>query len=369
MTRVIFAGGGTGGHLYPGLAIARALVRERPSIEPFFVGARRGIERNVLPKTEFPPRAARSPSALSQRDLEELADARRRGRRLASLRRACEARPPGADCRHRRLRRGPRARVRRGASHPNRAAGGRQLSRPHGALLQPLVARDLPELSRGGARAPLRITQARSSTPARRSSRRHRRAPTARWRAQRWNFPRDRRARAAHLRRQPGFAARSTASSPSGSSAGLPDDLYIIWGTGHATYDEFKRCEGPRVRVRDYLSPIAEAYAATDFALARAGAMTTAELFAWGIPAAARAAAHGGGRPSDDQRRDARARAARRCTSRSRSSASSGSTPPCAVSSTRPPNCGGCPTGAAARARPHAAQEIARHIAALLDAR
>jgi UDP-N-acetylglucosamine--N-acetylmuramyl-(pentapeptide) pyrophosphoryl-undecaprenol N-acetylglucosamine transferase len=37
--------------------------------------------------------------------------------------------------------------------------------------------------------------------------------------------------------------------------------------------------------VRDYLSPIAEAYAATDLALARAGAMTTAELFAWGIPA------------------------------------------------------------------------------------
>src|SRR5437764_1052364 len=54
MTRIVFAGGGTGGHLYPGIAIARALVRARPSIEPFFVGARRGIERDVLPKTEFP---------------------------------------------------------------------------------------------------------------------------------------------------------------------------------------------------------------------------------------------------------------------------------------------------------------------------
>ena len=54
MTRIVFAGGGTGGHLYPGIAIARALVRARPTIEPFFVGARRGIERDVLPKTEFP---------------------------------------------------------------------------------------------------------------------------------------------------------------------------------------------------------------------------------------------------------------------------------------------------------------------------
>jgi UDP-N-acetylglucosamine--N-acetylmuramyl-(pentapeptide) pyrophosphoryl-undecaprenol N-acetylglucosamine transferase len=66
---------------------------------------------------------------------------------------------------------------------------------------------------------------------------------------------------------------------------GLPENLYVIWGTGRGTYNEFKRCEGPRVRVRDYLAPIADAYAAADLALARAGAMTTAELFAWGIPA------------------------------------------------------------------------------------
>src|SRR5947209_8161405 len=54
MTRIVFAGGGTGGHLYPGIAIARALVRADPSIEPFFVGAHRGIERNVFPTLEFP---------------------------------------------------------------------------------------------------------------------------------------------------------------------------------------------------------------------------------------------------------------------------------------------------------------------------
>ena len=65
---------------------------------------------------------------------------------------------------------------------------------------------------------------------------------------------------------------------------GLPPDLYLIWGTGRATFEQFKQYERPNVRVRDYLSPIAEAYAATDIALARAGAMTTAELFAWGIP-------------------------------------------------------------------------------------
>ena len=49
--RVVFTGGGTGGHLYPALAVARALTKLRPDVEPFFVGARRGIERNVLPNS------------------------------------------------------------------------------------------------------------------------------------------------------------------------------------------------------------------------------------------------------------------------------------------------------------------------------
>jgi UDP-N-acetylglucosamine--N-acetylmuramyl-(pentapeptide) pyrophosphoryl-undecaprenol N-acetylglucosamine transferase len=38
------------------------------------------------------------------------------------------------------------------------------------------------------------------------------------------------------------------------------------------------------VRVRPYLAPIADAYAASDLAITRAGAMTTAELAAWQIP-------------------------------------------------------------------------------------
>jgi UDP-N-acetylglucosamine--N-acetylmuramyl-(pentapeptide) pyrophosphoryl-undecaprenol N-acetylglucosamine transferase len=67
--------------------------------------------------------------------------------------------------------------------------------------------------------------------------------------------------------------------------AGIPEDLHLIWMTGKASFAEFASLDGGRVRVREYLSPIADAYAATDLALVRAGAMTTAELFAWGIPA------------------------------------------------------------------------------------
>ncbi|MBI4544482.1 MAG: undecaprenyldiphospho-muramoylpentapeptide beta-N-acetylglucosaminyltransferase [Gemmatimonadetes bacterium] len=54
MSRVLFAGGGTGGHLYPALALAAALREERPGVEVHFVGARRGVEADVLPAQGVP---------------------------------------------------------------------------------------------------------------------------------------------------------------------------------------------------------------------------------------------------------------------------------------------------------------------------
>lgn len=54
MTRILFAGGGTGGHLYPALALGAALEAERPGIELHFVGARRGVEARVLPERGRP---------------------------------------------------------------------------------------------------------------------------------------------------------------------------------------------------------------------------------------------------------------------------------------------------------------------------
>jgi UDP-N-acetylglucosamine--N-acetylmuramyl-(pentapeptide) pyrophosphoryl-undecaprenol N-acetylglucosamine transferase len=58
----------------------------------------------------------------------------------------------------------------------------------------------------------------------------------------------------------------------------LPSDVYLIWATGRGTYDQFRGRESERVRVRAYISPMQDAYAAADLAVARAGAMSTAEM-------------------------------------------------------------------------------------------
>jgi len=51
--RILIAGGGTGGHVYPGLAVAEALLTERPDSEVRFAGTRRGLEYLVVPKSGF----------------------------------------------------------------------------------------------------------------------------------------------------------------------------------------------------------------------------------------------------------------------------------------------------------------------------
>ena len=51
--KVVIAGGGTGGHLYPGIALAKALRKEDMDIEINFIGTKQGIESRVLPGEGF----------------------------------------------------------------------------------------------------------------------------------------------------------------------------------------------------------------------------------------------------------------------------------------------------------------------------
>lgn len=50
---ILIAGGGTGGHLYPGIALARELMRRDPATKVSFVGTAQGIEARVVPREGF----------------------------------------------------------------------------------------------------------------------------------------------------------------------------------------------------------------------------------------------------------------------------------------------------------------------------
>ncbi len=283
MTRIIFAGGGTGGHLYPGLAIARALVKARPSIEPFFVGALRGIERDVLPQSEF-PHVLLDLHPLYRtavwKNAQTLVGAVKAWRRIGEL-----------------VRRDPPALI---VGTGGYAAGimlaygvvhGIPIVQQVGDSFPGLTARAFSRWSREiylsfpEAASVLRVRNPAALVdtgapidppplprPDKAAAREH------------WGIlPEDRDVLLVYGGSQGSLAINTVIGA--WIERGLPPGLAVIWATGRGTYDRFKHHEGPHVRVRAYLSPIAAAYAAADLAFTRAGAMTTAEELAWGLPA------------------------------------------------------------------------------------
>jgi UDP-N-acetylglucosamine--N-acetylmuramyl-(pentapeptide) pyrophosphoryl-undecaprenol N-acetylglucosamine transferase len=58
--RVVIAGGGTGGHIYPGIAVAQELVNRRPDAAVSFAGTASGLEARIVPREGFPLDVIRS---------------------------------------------------------------------------------------------------------------------------------------------------------------------------------------------------------------------------------------------------------------------------------------------------------------------
>lgn len=51
--RVLIAAGGTGGHIYPGIAVAKEVMRRDPEAKVRFVGTARGLESKLVPQAGF----------------------------------------------------------------------------------------------------------------------------------------------------------------------------------------------------------------------------------------------------------------------------------------------------------------------------
>ncbi len=279
--RVFFAGGGTGGHLYPALAVARALVRLAPDVRPYFLGAARGIERDILPNAGFPYTLLDLHPLYRSRPWQNWRTARGAWSALRTI----------------------GALVREEPAQLTFATGGYA----SGAALLYSALRGIPF-----------VLQEANSFP----------GVTIRWFSGRAReiyvgfpeamaaLPAATRARAVDIGNPidpppPAHPDRSQLlrswdldvessvllvfGGSQGSAAlnalvdawvvrGLPHGLSIIWATGRDHFTRYASRASARVVVRSYLAPISDAYAVADLALTRAGAMTTAELCAWGVP-------------------------------------------------------------------------------------
>jgi len=54
--RIMLAGGGTGGHLFPAIALAEEFMERSPMNEMLFIGTEKGLEARLLPRLGFPLR-------------------------------------------------------------------------------------------------------------------------------------------------------------------------------------------------------------------------------------------------------------------------------------------------------------------------
>src|SRR6186713_1102706 len=51
--KILFAAGGTGGHIFPAIAVAKEIMKRHPHSEMLFVGTARGLETRIVPENGF----------------------------------------------------------------------------------------------------------------------------------------------------------------------------------------------------------------------------------------------------------------------------------------------------------------------------
>jgi UDP-N-acetylglucosamine--N-acetylmuramyl-(pentapeptide) pyrophosphoryl-undecaprenol N-acetylglucosamine transferase len=279
--RVVIAGGGTGGHVFPALALAAELSARAPGCELLFVGSRGGLEERLVPAHGY------------RLELLEVGKLRGEGlaRRLATL-----AGLPRA---------GVRALALLGRFAPDVVVGvGGYASGP---LVLAAAARRIPTLlleqnsvpgstnrllARVADRVLIAFRRAARWLPADRTllvGNPLRPALVAQLRA-----PRTR----AHDRVRPcllilggsqgAHALNELACGAAPLLAARLPGLRVIHQTGRADHDAVCRAyaaAGVDARVEPFIEEMAAAYSAADLALSRAGATTIAELCCAGVPA------------------------------------------------------------------------------------
>ncbi len=280
-SRVLIAGGGTGGHATPALAIAEAIQRVSKNSEFLFVGTKRGVEFRVVPKAGFRlelisvislsrslnASLLRFPLVLMKGFVESVALMRRFRPDVTVCTGGYVSGPVGL------------ASVAMGVPlviHDSNVLPGvtlRLLSRVASVVLLgfPEAARKMGGRICEAVGNPTRIPKKDASQGQARDA-----------------FGLDRDAKSL-LVVGGSQGARSINKALADALPQLMDDeVQILWQTGSLDYEKMARVAEPygdRVRTLAFIDEMPAAYRAADLAVTRAGAMTIAELNLFGIPA------------------------------------------------------------------------------------
>ncbi|MDR1999269.1 MAG: undecaprenyldiphospho-muramoylpentapeptide beta-N-acetylglucosaminyltransferase [Frankiaceae bacterium] len=281
--RVVVAGGGSGGHIEPAMALAEAVLRLAPDSTVTALGTARGLEGSVIPARGFELdliAAAPLPRKLSMDLLRvpgRLAAATRGARRAMRVRGAQVVVGFGGYVSLPAYLAASRARIPVVVHEANARPG---LANRIGARRTPWIYTASPAAALRGVRV--------IGMPLRRSiSQLDRAAERARARAA-FGLDADRPTLLVTGGSQGAMSLnRAMAGAAEALGAAGVQVLHVI-GPRNAGAEPPGSADrgGPPYAVRPYIEDMAAAYAAADFVLCRGGAMTVAELTAVGLPAA-----------------------------------------------------------------------------------
>jgi UDP-N-acetylglucosamine--N-acetylmuramyl-(pentapeptide) pyrophosphoryl-undecaprenol N-acetylglucosamine transferase len=278
--RILIAGGGTGGHLMPALAIADALLEHSAGVEPVLIGAVRGVEARILPSRDYRYHLLPSEPIYRRAWWKNFRWPFVAGRLLGAVNRVFDTEQPAAVLGTGGYASGPV--VWWAARHQIPTAIQEQNAYP--GLASRWLSRRVRHVYLGlpEARRLLRFGPTTEvfdtgnpivpPSPERRAS-------------SRAKFGLDG-TRSVLLVTGGSQGALAINRAVAGwLDAGGPADAELIWVTGRGSFEEFSRYhQPPHVRVMDFLDPMADAYAVADLVVSRAGMITVAELSAWGLP-------------------------------------------------------------------------------------
>lgn len=282
MTRtVLIAGGGTGGHLTPVLAIASALRAAAPQFEPVLVGATRGVEARLLPERDFRYHLLPAEPIYRRQWWKNVRWPAIAWRLFRAVERVLDEEHPAAVIGTGGYASAPV--VWRAAARGIPTAIQEQNASP--GLANRLLAGRVREiwLGLGEARAHLapgpRTAVIETGIPIVPPTPERRPAALARF-----GLDGARPVLLVTGGSQGALALNTCVAAALPALTALAD---LLWVTGPGTYAQFAaQHRPPHVHVIPFLDPMADGYAVADAVVSRAGMLTVAELCAWGLPAA-----------------------------------------------------------------------------------